>query len=246
MSIESLAIIVIGLVLGSMVKGISGIGLPLVAIPIMAGFMPIDRAVAIMLLPNLLMNMWLMWTYRAHAVRLANLPLMAAVGVFGVVLGSWLLSAVPEIYMIGFMALWLGGYLVHLMVGREFGMPEVLSRHAPALVVALGGVVQGAVGTAGPIIAPYVHSLKLGQPQFVFVISILFQIFALTQLVSFLWLGLVDGERLLESMAACVPIAIFLPLAVRLGQRISIRAFNWFVIALLVVIEARLIWRMAV
>lgn len=246
MSIESLGIIVAGLVLGSLVKGISGIGLPLVAIPVMAGFMPVDRAVAIMVLPNLIMNMWLMWSLRAHAVRLANLPLIAAVGVLGVVFGSWLLSALPEIYLVGFMTLWLGGYLLHLMAGREFAMPEALSRHAPALVVALGGVVQGAAGTAGPIIAPYVHSLKLRQPQFVFVVSVLFQIFALTQLVSFLWLGLIDGERLLESLAACVPIAICLPLAVRLGRRIGDRAFNGFVIALLVVIEARLIWRMVV
>lgn len=124
MSIESLGIILAGLVLGSLVKGISGIGLPLVAIPVMAGFMPVDQAVAIMVLPNLIMNMWLMWTCRAHAVRIANLPLIVAIGVLGVVFGSWLLSAVPESYMIGFMALWLGGYLIHLMVGREFGTPE--------------------------------------------------------------------------------------------------------------------------
>lgn len=243
MSLESLGIIVLGLMLGSLVKGISGIGLPLVAIPIMAGFMPIDQAVAIMVIPNLLMNVYLMWTYRAHAVRLDNLRLIIVVGVLGVAFGSWVLSSVPKSLMIGFMALWLGGYLVHLMLGREFGTPDSLSRHAPALVVGLGGIVQGAAGTAGPIIAPYVHSLKLRQPQFVYVVSILFQIFAVTQLASFLWLGLIDAERLGQSLLACVPIAIFLPLAVRLAGRIGERAFNLCVIAMLLAIEARLIWR---
>jgi len=186
-----------------------------------------------------------MWTYRAHAVRIANLPLMVAVGVVGVVFGSWVLSAVPEAYMAGFMALWLGGYLIHLMIGRELAAPEALTRHAPALVVALGGVVQGAAGTSGPVIAPYVHSLKLRQPQFVFAVSVLFQIFTVTQLASFVWLGLIDTQRLGESLLACVPVAIFLPLAVRLAGRIGDRGFNWIVIALLIVIEARLIWRLA-
>lgn len=244
MPIEPLAVMFAGLVLGSLVKGISGIGLPLVAIPVMAGFMAVDRAVAIMVVPNLLINVWLMWTYRAHAVRLTNLALIAAVGVLGVAFGAWVLAAVPESWMIGFMALWLGGYLAYRLAGAEFGAPAGLSRHAPALVVGLGGVVQGAVGTAGPVIAPYVHSLKLSQPQFVYVVSVLFQIFSVTQLVSFLWLGLIDAERLGQSLLACVPIAIVLPLAVRLGGRLGDRAFNAIVMLILMAIEARLIWRL--
>lgn len=245
MSIESLGIILLGLMLGSLVKGIAGIGLPLVAIPVMAGFMAIDRAVAIMVIPTFLMNFYLMWTYRAHAVRIDNLPLIVAVGVVGVAFGAWILSTVPETYLLGFMALWLGGYLIHLAIGREFAAPAALIRHAPALVVALGGVVQGATGTSGAVIAPYVHSLKLRQPQFVFAVSVLFQIFTATQLVSFLWLGLIDSQRLGESLLACVPVAIFLPLAVRLAGRVGDRSFNWIVVALLAVIEARLIWRLA-
>ena len=69
-------------------------------------------------------------------------------------------------------------------------------------------------------------------------------LFALTQLASFLWLGLIDGERAVQSLLALIPVAIFLPLAVWLSRFFSDRAFNMVVMGLLMIIEARLIWRL--
>jgi uncharacterized membrane protein YfcA len=244
MSPEALIVIFVALAAGSLVKGISGLGLPLVAIPVMAGFLGVERAVAIMIIPGILMNFWLMWTYRDHAVRIPSLPVVAAAGVAGVVAGALILSAVPDRYLVLFMAVWLGLYLLSLLCRERVRMPAVISRHAPLLVVGFAGIVQGAVGTSGPVLAPYVHSLKLKQPQYVFAVSVLFQIFAFTQLTSFLWLGLIDTGRALESLMACVPIAIFLPLAVRLSRFFSDRAFDMLIVALLLVIEGRLIWRL--
>ncbi len=244
MAPESLIIMFVALAAGSLVKGISGLGLPLVAIPVMAGFMDVDRAVAIMIIPGFLMNCYLLWTYRQHAVNFASLPLMILVGVTGVVFGSWILSRTPEVYLLSFIALWLGGYLISLLVKTGFKTPEAIMKHAPAIVVGFAGIVQGSVGTAGPVLAPYVHSLKLKQAQFVFVISVLFQIFAVTQFCSFTWLGMLDLDRAYQSLFACIPIAIFLPLAVWLSSFVSQKAFNKIVIVMLIVIEARLLWRL--
>lgn len=244
MPTEPLLIIFLALVVGSLVKGISGLGLPLVAIPVMAGFLGVEHAVAIMIIPGVLINFWLLWTYRDHAVRIPNLPIVAFAGVAGVIGGALILSAVPDWYLVLFMAVWLGVYLVSLLLDGRLRMPAALARHAPLLVVGSAGLVQGAVGTSGPVLAPYVHSLKLRQPQYVFAVSILFQIFAFTQLASFLWLGLIDGGRLVESLMACVPIAIFLPVAVWLSRFFSERGFNILIVAILLVIEGRLIWRL--
>jgi uncharacterized membrane protein YfcA len=244
LSYESLAIIFIALAAGSLVKGISGLGLPLTAIPVMAGFMPVDKAVAVMVIPSVLINVWLIWTYRKSAVRIDNLPAIVAVGIVGVVIGAWFLSVVPNRYLILFMVLWLGGYLISFATRRRIEVPRGMGRRATLAVVGIGGIVQGSVGTSGPVIAPYVHSLGLSQPQYVFTVSILFQIFAVTQFVSFVWLGLIDLDRTYESLLACVPIAIFLPLAVWLSRFFSHRAFNVFVIVLLVAIEARLVLRL--
>jgi hypothetical protein len=247
MSAESLVVMFVALAMGSLVKGISGIGLPLVAIPVMAGFMAPEKAVAIMVIPGVFINLYLIWTYREHAVRIPNLPLVAAVGVGCVALGAWILSEAPDWYIILFMALWLGGYLLLRLLrsGRgRHGAGRGIGRRAALFVVGAAGIVQGASGVSGPVLAPYVHSLHFRQPQYVFAISVLFQIFAFTQLASFLWLGLIDGERALESLLACIPIAVFLPLAVRLSRYFSDRAFNIMIVLLLLAIEGRLIWRL--
>ena len=244
MSAESLIIIFLALAAGSMVKGISGLGLPLTAIPVMAGYMEVDKAVAIMVLPGVFMNFGLLWTYRAHAVRISNLPVITLVAVLCVAAGAWILSNAPETYLILFLCLWLGLYLLRILLKLWVDIPVANSRLAQFIAVSAAGLVQGAVGMAGPILAPYVHSLKLNQPQYVFVVSIYFQIFTLTQLVTFLWLGLIDGDRALLSLLACIPIAIFLPVAVWLSRFLSDRAFNVLIVILLVVIEGRLIWRL--
>lgn len=246
MPTESLIIIFLALALGSLVKGIAGLGLPLVAIPVMSTFMAVDHAVAIMVIPGIMINTWLLWAYRRHAVKVANLPAMIVVGILTVVLGAWILSRVPDTYLIAFMVFWVGGYLISLLFKDKLKSGLSFGRHGPLMVVGLAGVIQGSIGTSGPVFAPYVHSLKLKQPQYVYVVSIIFQIFAITQFVSFSWLGLIDMDRAFHSFLACIPIAIFLPLAVWMSQYFSDKAFNVIIVTVLIGIEARLIWRLVV
>src|SRR5690349_13770141 len=48
--------IVIALVLGGMVKGVTGIGVPLVAMPILTHFLPVKQAVLLLSMPIILGN----------------------------------------------------------------------------------------------------------------------------------------------------------------------------------------------
>ncbi len=242
MTPESVVVIFLALAAGSLVKGISGLGLPMVAIPVMVGVLGAERAVVMMVVPGIIINFGLMWTYRAHATGLPHLPLFAAVSIAGVALGAWILSAVPERYIIIFMALWLGVYLVKTLVLKsEFRLPPTAQRNFSAAVMLVAGLIQGASGAAGPVLATYVHALRLPQPAFVFTISVYFQIFMFTQMAAYTWLGILTTERFLDGLVACVPVAIFLPFAVYISRFINERWFNLIIIALLMVIEVRLV-----
>lgn len=242
MSTEAVVVIFLALAAGSLVKGIAGLGLPLVAIPVMAGFLGVERAVVMMVVPGILLNFSLMWTYRAHATALPNLPIFVAVSVIGVAAGAWVLSAVPERYIIIFMALWIGFYLARtLLVKRELRLPEGVQRHFAALVVLIAGMIQGATGASGPVLATWVHAMRLPQPAFVFTVSVFFQVFMVTQVIAFLWLGMLTVDRFYDGLLACIPVAIFLPIAVYISRFINARAFNVIILVLLVAIEARLI-----
>jgi uncharacterized membrane protein YfcA len=167
-----------------------------------------------------------------------------AVAVLSVALGAWVLSEAPETYLLIFLCLWLGLYLLRVLLKLWVDIPLGKNRLTQFIAVSAAGLVQGSIGMAGPILAPYIHALDLKQPQYVFVVSIYFQIFSLTQLVSFLWLGLINTERAFESLLACIPIAIFLPFAVWLSRFVTDKAFNVLIVVLLIVIEGRLIWRL--
>ena len=147
MPVESLIIIFLALALGSLVKGIAGLGLPLVAIPVMSTFMAVDHAVAVMVIPGIMINTWLLWTYRKHAVKIADLPAMIGVGILTVALGAWILSEVPDTYLITFMVFWVGGYLISLLFKERLKSGLTFGRHGPLAVVGLAGVIQGSIGT---------------------------------------------------------------------------------------------------
>ena len=161
-----------------------------------------------------------------------------------VALGAWILFQIPQKYLLIFVCLWLGVYLLRVFLKNSVKLRFVNQRLSALIATSVAGFVQGAVGMAGPIVASYVHSLDLKQPQYVFVVSIFFQIFLISQLISFTWLGLMNGERVFESLVACIPIAIFLPIAIWLSRYISDKTFNVLLVALLVMIEGRLIWRL--
>ncbi len=138
---------------------------------------------------------------------------------------------------------------------RHHRLPGRLEQRVPGGVVAVAvGIVEvprpvvpadpaGVRGFGSPVLATYVHALKLPQPAFVFTVSVFFQIFMVTQAVTFTWLGMLTIDRLYDGLVACIPIAIFLPLAVYLSRFINARWFNVIIIVLLMVIEARLVFK---
>lgn len=54
------------LALGETLKGATGMGAPLIAIPVMTALFDVRLAVVVMLLPSLYTNLWQLWIFRAH------------------------------------------------------------------------------------------------------------------------------------------------------------------------------------
>ncbi len=243
MSTEALIIIVLALAVGSFVRGITGIGLPLIAVPVMAGFIGVQNAVIIMVVPNFFLNAWLVWTYRAHRVALPNIPVLIAASVIGVVLGSWALSTVSENILIVVMIVCLGLYLGKLATRTEITLPPAVSRLVSPVVVLVAGLVQGATGISGPVAAPWAHSLRLPPQGYVFAISLLFIVFAVIQTLTYGWFGALTLERLQFGLLSCLPVAVVLPASMYVARRIGKRQFEALIVTVLVLVEIRLIFK---
>ena len=81
---SSIALMVLALGAGALVKGATGIGLPVVAVPALAAFFGVPHTIAIMLLPILSTNAWQAWLHRDQAKVIPFMPIMIAAVVISI------------------------------------------------------------------------------------------------------------------------------------------------------------------
>lgn len=242
MSIESIIVIIIALSVGSIGKAITGFGLPLIAIPVMASFIGVETSVVIMVIPGVVTNLWQMWEHRAHRAAIDGLGAMLAACILGVAVGTWLLSWFDDRVLSLILAGWIAIYLLNLLYKGGVRIPRRMARFLSPTVVLVTGVVQGATGASGPIFVTYLHALRLPAGIQVYIVSVIFIAFALSQLVAIVGFGLLTAERLWLSLLALIPIGLTMPIGFRIGRVIDRRAFDACVVALLAATALKLAW----
>lgn len=234
MAVTDLAIIVAAIALGSLIKGITGAGLPQIAIPVMAIFLGVERSVVVMAIPGIAANGWLLWTYRGHLRETRDLPVLVGTGIFGAVGGTYLLKSLDPRILSGVLAAIIVGYVMVRTLRPTLELrPETTRLLSPP--IGLGaGILQGATGISGPLLTTYLHSYRLDPPVYVVSLVTLFQIFGITQVAALVGLGLFTPSRVAEGMLALVPMVLFLLLGSRFARSMSTRSFNLWIYALLV------------
>ena len=242
MNATAFAIVFVAVVIGSLTKGVTGSGLPTVAIPVMAGFIGIEEAVVIMAFPTVVTNTWLLWEHRRSARDTRHLKRMLAAGVVGAVAGVWMLTTLPGNVLSLALAAVILVYAVTKVLRPDFALSDRVARVLSVPVGFGGGVAQGATGIAGPMTATYVHGFRLEPGAYVFTIAAQFQVFAAVQVVTFVVLGSYTRELVLGSVLSLVPVMLFLPVGIRLARRLDRRRFEMVVLAYLVIMGFKLLY----
>lgn len=244
LDLQSLAIIFIALGLGSFAKGMTGLGLPIFAIPVMSAALGVEHAVAIMVIPSLLSNAWLVIIHRKYLPLLRRLWPFLLAGILGGVLGSWSLAIIPPNILILLLIIWLGAYLILQYTHPEFGISDKTNKWVGPAIGLASGATQGATGISAPLIAPYIQSLKLEPLEYVFAVTFAFAAFSVSQLVALTEFDILTPARLYESLLALVPVMICLPLGVRASGVISKKTFDRALIAIFILMEAGLLYKL--
>ncbi len=241
MDASAYLVILVAVVIGSVVKGATGTGLPTVAIPVMAGFLGVEQAVVIMAIPTVVTNSWLLWIHRGQAGATRDLPAMLGAGLLGVVAGAWLLTNVSGDLLALALAGLIATYVALSLARPELAFPPSVTRFVSPPVGFVGGVLQGSTGIAGPAVATYVHGFRLPPGAYVFSLAAQFQLFALISVLSYQQFGLYTRERLWGSIIVLIPMLIAMPIGVRLGRRLDRKVFDRFVLAVLALMGIRLV-----
>lgn len=239
----TLSVVALAIGAGSIVKGATGIGLPLIAVPFMATLLGLHHAIAVMIVPVLVSNIWQLAEFRAQRSdgRLGFLTPMIAAAVVGVVLGTILLSITPERILGTVLGLTLFGYLALRLAKPAFRLEPAAARRLAIPVGLLSGGLHGAAGVSAPISVPFVHAMQLGRPGQVFAISAVFLALALVQLPSLYLVGIMRAEWIVHGFLAVLPMLLFMPVGQWLGARLSAQAFDRVVLAFLGLMGIKLV-----
>lgn len=243
MDLPTLALIFVAVGAGAISKGATGMGMPLIAIPIVTVLFGLQHAIVVLAIPILVSNAWQVWHFRgAHdKARLGFLTPMLIACAIGVAGGTWFLTVVPERGLALTLGLLLLGYLVlrfanpHFIVG-----PEAARRWAaPAGLGA--GLLHGSTGISAPIGVTFIHAMRLPRESLVFAISTMFLLLGMVQAIALGIAGILRTEWLLQGVFALLPTFLFMPVGQWLASKLSAEAFDKAMLIFLGVIGVKMV-----
>lgn len=232
MSATELAIVLAAVVIGAIAKAVTGMGLPLIAIPIASLFIDVETAIVVIAFPNVLANLVLALRERDCYHETRDLPVLAVSGVVGAVFGTLLLVSVPETPLVLAVVVAIVGYIVVFFAHPELRTPPERSKRLAPLVGGVAGLFQGGIGISGPIVGSWIHSYRLGRGAHIFSVTSLFFITGSTQLAVLVGSGELAG-RVPATLLACIPVAASIPVGTRLRNAVSVRSFDLAIVGML-------------
>ncbi len=242
MSGGELAIILVAVVVGSTIKAVTGMGLPLIVIPVASMFVDLEDAVVVIAFPNVLANAVLMVGARRSWPETRDLPSLALFGVLGAIVGTLLFVSLPEEPLVFALIAAIVIYVVNFFANPDLHTTPERSRRAAPVVGAVAGAFQGGIGISGPIVGAWIHSYRLPRSAHVLSVTALFFITGLTQLVILVADGELSG-RVQATLLACIPVLASIPLGAALRTRMSARGFDLAIIAILTISAVSLLVR---
>ena len=227
-----LAIVLVAVVIGAIAKAITGMGLPLIAIPIASLFVDVDDAIVVIAFPNVLANAFLAARERSSYPETRDLPTLAIAGVVGAVAGTLLLVNIPETPLVIAVIAAILGYVVLFFAHPEFRVGPARSKRLAPVVGGVAGVFQGAVGISGPIVGSWIHSYRLPRGAHILSVTSLFFITGSAQLIVLISSGELSG-RVVATLLACIPVFAAIPIGTRLRNSVSVCGFDLAIVGML-------------
>ncbi len=217
---------ILAFMLGGVVKGTLGVGLPLLAVPLMSMVIPSPRAIGLVAVPVLLSNVWQMIDTRGFLNGWSRFwPLLGAQFIATLLTVRLTLSLNPHEMnqmVAASMLLALG-----LMVLKPtFQVSQAREKRVSAFVGLLSGLLGGVSSLTGPVIITYLMALKLSREEFIGSVSIIYISSALPLYGAMLFYGRMEPLDLGYSAMALIPMALGLYLGKLIRNKLSEQVFR--------------------
>lgn len=232
LTVAGFVVIALAVAIGAFAKSVTGMGMPMVAIPVMASFLGVEAAVVTMALPTFVTTVWLLWEHRHAANETRDLPVLLVTGVAGVVIGTAILRVADPRWLALALASLIFIYLALRLTRPGFALRPAVTRLLSPFVGLAAGLAQGATGISGPVVSTYLHAYGMTPRGFLLATNAVFLVFAAAQIATFMGTGLYEG-RVVATLVALVPVAIVFPVGLAVGRRLDPARFDRLIMGLL-------------
>ena len=231
LTINELVLCIVIIFIAYVIKGLSGFGSGLVAIPLLAFFLPLPFIVPVLALLSYTGTVYQSLTYRRDVVWRDLWPLLPF-SLAGITIALWLLVNVEVTILTLTLGIFIFCYAVYSLLPHEI---KSGSRWWAVAAGGLAGLVGALFGTGGPFYALYLKMRQVTKQQFRATITMIFLVDGGARMFGYFYSGLFTNKIM---MLALVLIPVFV-LAMYVGQHIHIRIndrrFNQVVSTLLLV-----------
>ena len=228
-----LAYLVAVFVLGGLVKGVSGFGMPLVVVPLVAWVTTVPTAVALSLLPVVISNLSQAYECRRHYQVLQRVwPLLLGMGMSLALAVQLLGHFRPDV-----LAVIIGGMIQLFVISQLLPNPPLIAQAWQFRTLLGAGISSGVLGGMTSFYGfPALQALlamNLVRGEFILASSLLFLLGSLLLGVGLLLQDLVAPSDLLLSLVLVLPTQVGMWLGAVVRERLSQRMFRAITLAVL-------------
>lgn len=230
-TVETLAVIGATFLLAGIVKGVVGLGLPTVALSLLTLLIGLKEAIAIVLVPALVTNVWQAVSggaFRSLMRRLWPLLLFSCLGIW---LGAWFLTTADASLVSGVLGVLLCLYAAHGLATPPLPRPGAHETWLSPLVGGTTGLLAGLTGSYVIPAIPFLQALGLPRDALVQAMGIAFTVATIALGLAFTGNGLIDAELGLASAGAILPAVVGMGLGQSVRARLPEERFRQVLLA---------------
>jgi len=237
------ALVLVVFMLAGVVKGVTGMGLPTVAMGLLGGALSPAAAAAMLFIPTFVTNVWQLLSGPSLRHTLRRMwPMMLAVVVVTVA-AAGLLVRVDPVWSRVALGVALVVYALYALFAPVLRVPPRWERWLSPLIGGLSGVVTGATGVFVMPAVPYLQSLGMDREELVQTLGLAFTVSTIALTTGLLLYGAYSLPQLGLSALAVVPALAGMWLGQVIRRRISARVFRACFLGFLLVLGIELIVR---
>jgi uncharacterized membrane protein YfcA len=230
---------------GGFAKGVVGFALPLIALSLTGSFLPYEVAVALLIVPTLVSNLFQALRYGLGAAwgSLRDFWWLNLVLVVMIALSAQLVVALPDRLLFGILGAAVCVFGVSQLVGWRLHFRPEHRRRVETTVALVGGFFGGLSGVWGPPVVMYLLAARLPKAEMIRAQSLSFLFGSVVLFLAHLRSGVLNPVTLPASAWMVLPTMAAMFLGYRVHDRLDQELFRKVTLAVLVLTGANLLRR---